>query len=144
MKNKILYTDYFQNILQRGKDLFVRDKSVWIIFVSGETFARIPKRARSIYVHFDNEEGATDQFNRLDCCVTATTSGYERVQWHSKPRDTGAPAPVSCRWLRLFVRLFAQCRAICTHTRVSWASEKCRWKYFVRYRSLLSIYVAEI
>jgi len=70
---------------------------------------------RSIYVHFDNEEGAADQFHRFNRCVTANTWGIP-VQYHSKPRDTGVLA--SFRVVELataIARLFARCRAICTH-----------------------------
>lgn len=73
---------------------------------------------RSVYVHFDNEEGAADQFHQSDCCVTANTSGIP-AQYHSKPRDTGAPASFRATELATAItRLFARCRAICTHERI--------------------------
>jgi len=68
-------------------------------------------------MHFDNEEGATDQFHQSDRCVTANTSGIP-AHTIQKPRDTGAPA--SFRNVELataIARLFARCRAICTHER---------------------------
>lgn len=67
--------------------------------------------------------------NSTDRCVTATTSGIPG-QYYSKPRDTGAPASFRAAELATsIVRLFAQCRAICTHA--FRASEECPWKYFV-------------
>lgn len=87
---------------------------MWINFIMVSEYVRV----RFIYVHFDNEEGAADQFHQSDCCVTANTLGIP-AQYHSKPRDTGAPASFRATELAMAIaRLFARCRAICTHERI--------------------------
>lgn len=97
--------------------IYLRDEPIWINFVMVTRVSEYV-RVRSIYVHFDNEEGAADQFHQSDCCVTANTSGIP-AQYHSKPRDTGAPASFRATELATAIaRLFARCRAICTHERI--------------------------